>query len=150
MRARHRLSYLTCSRPTLVSLCCTYFDDGWLCCLSSSITSDIFESTVHFRLVMPNLLTGECPTIARHPTNKHIAVGMPVVFECQATGAPPLMYAWMHNGIDLPAKNQRRLEFVVHQRSKGEYSCRVENEFGSSKSDPAMLTVGEYIIYFRR
>ena len=56
----------------------------------------------------------------------------------------------MHDGDDMPAKNQRTLEFVVCQWSKGEYSCRVENEFGSSKSDPAMLTVGEYIIYFRR
>lgn len=68
-----------------------------------------------------------------------------MVFECQATGAAPLMYTWMHDGIDMPAKNQRRLEFVVNQWSKGEYSCRVENEFGSIKSDPAKLTVGKYI-----
>ena len=96
------------------------------------------------------MLTGECPTIAKHPANKNVAVGNSVSFECQATGASPVMYIWMHNGVDLPAMNQRRLEFVVHQWSKGEYSCRVENEFGSSKSDPAMLTVGEYIIYLRK
>ena len=105
---------------------------------------------VHFRLAVPKLLTGGCPTIAKHPTNKNIAVGRTVVFECQATGAPPLVYTWMHDGNDMPARNQRRLEFVAHQRSKGEYSCRVENEFGSRKSDPAILNVGEYVIYFIR
>ena len=105
---------------------------------------------VHFRLAAPKLLTGGFPTIAKHPTNKNTAVGKKVVFECQATGAAPLVYTWMHDGNDMPARNQRRLEFVVHQRSKGEYSCRVENEFGNSKSDPAMLTVGEYVIYFIR
>ena len=66
-----------------------------------------------------------------------------MVFECQATGAAPLTYTWMRDGIDMPTMNQRRLEFVVHQWSKGEYSCRLENEFGSSKSDPAKLTVGK-------
>lgn len=100
-------------------------------------------------LATSKLLTGGSPTIAKHPANKNIAVGKNVVFECQATGAPPLMYTWMHDGIDMPAKNHRILEIVVRQWSKGEYSCRVENEFGSSKSDPAMLTVGEYVIFRR-
>ena len=68
-----------------------------------------------------------------------------MIFECQATGAAPLMYTWLHNGVDMQNQNQRRLEFYVRRPNEGEYSCRVENEYGSKKSESARLTVGEFI-----
>ena len=88
---------------------------------------------------------GGCPTIAKHPADQTTAVGGRVIFECQATGAAPIMYTWMHDGVDMPDKHQRILVFVVHQWSKGEYSCRVENEYGSTNSGSAKLTIGEYV-----
>ena len=91
-----------------------------------------------------DLPIGGCPLIAIHPVGQTIALGKTVVFECQATGAAPLTYNWLHNGREMTSfRNHMKLTFVVNSHSKGEYSCRVENEFGFKKSDSAMLTVGK-------
>ena len=72
-------------------------------------------------------------------------MGKTVTFECQATGAAPLICTWLHNGNEIiPAKNERKLEFIVQKHKSGEYSCLVKNEFGSKRCAPVKLTVGEY------
>ena len=79
----------------------------------------------------------------KHPADTRVAIGKKVLFECQAIGATPLTYTWLHNGVDMPAKHEKKLELTVLKGSGGEYSCRVENEFGSRKCAPAKLTVGK-------
>lgn len=86
---------------------------------------------------------GGCPSIIKHPADTRAAIGSKVHFECQAIGATPLTYTWLHNGVDMPAKHEKKLELTVLKGSGGEYSCRVENEFGSRKCAPAKLTVGK-------
>lgn len=93
------------------------------------------------------MLIGGCPDIAKHPADRTLAVGKEVIFECQATGAAPLMYTWLRDGINIPAQNGNILKFHVQkhgQRGPGEYTCLVENEFGTKKSNSAKLTVGQY------
>lgn len=78
-------------------------------------------------------------------------MGKTVVFECQATGAAPLMYSWLYNGVDIRDQHQRKLTFTVRKygsHGPGEYTCHVENEFGSKKSDSAKLTVGQYCLVY--
>ena len=65
-----------------------------------------------------------------------------MTFACQATGAAPLMYTWMHDGVDMAAKKER-LVVDVKRGSSGQYSCRVKNDFGSTTSNSATLTVGK-------
>ena len=87
-----------------------------------------------------------CPVIAMHPADQRIAVGGRVVFKCQATGAVPLMYSWLHNGVDIPDQHNMKLEFIAQKHGPhgpGEYTCIVENEFGKRKSESAKLTVGK-------
>ena len=68
-----------------------------------------------------------------------------MTFECEATGATPLRYTWLHNDSGMiPPKTERKLELDVRKNLAGQYSCYVENEFGSRKSDSATLLVGEY------
>ena len=86
---------------------------------------------------------GGCPSIVKHPADTRAAIRSKVHFECQAIGATPLIYTWLHNGIYMPAKHEKKLEFIVLKSSGGEYSCCVENEFGSKKCAPAKLTVGK-------
>lgn len=88
---------------------------------------------------------GGCPAIKKHPADKKGARGESVIFECQATGATPLLYTWLHEGVVIPAKNQRSLEINVRRDSKGKYSCRVQNDFGSTTSNSATLSVGKCI-----
>lgn len=98
--------------------------------------------------LMCMLYIGGCPTIAKHPEDKKVAVGKRVEFECQATGAAPLTHSWLYNGVDIPDKHGRKLAFIVRKRGlhgPGHYTCRVENEFGSKESDSAKLTVGQYL-----
>ena len=95
------------------------------------------------------LSAGGCPVIATHPFDQTAVLGKTVVFECKAMGAAPLTYSWLHNGSEMiPAQNQSRMQIVVKRHSKGEYSCLVENEFGTNKSDSAtLITVGECLLF---
>ena len=72
-------------------------------------------------------------------------MGNKVTFMCQATGATPLIYTWLHNGSEMiPARNGKNLVLDVKKYLSGEYLCYVENEFGSMKSKSAKLVVGKY------
>ena len=95
------------------------------------------------------LLVGGSPVIVVHPASQRIAVGNKVTVMCQATGATPLIYTWLHNGSKMiPARNEKNLVLDVKKYLSGEYLCYVENEFGSMKSESAKLIVGKYNPFF--
>ena len=73
------------------------------------------------------------------------AVGMRVCLQVEATGAPELNYTWSHNGKIIQKANTNVLGFThVQADNGGEYTCRVENEFGIATSKPIQLKVGKY------
>ena len=75
------------------------------------------------------------------------AVGTRVCLQVEATGAPDLNYTWSHNGKIIPNTNTNVLEFTrVQAVNGGEYTCRVENEFGIATSKTIQLKVGKYAV----
>ena len=67
---------------------------------------------------------------------------MTVTFTCEARGAAPLRYVWKCDGRVIDQEGSSTLK-VENVKQGGEYSCRVENEFGSETSEPIPLVVGK-------
>ena len=65
-----------------------------------------------------------------------------VTFTCEARGAAPLMYVWIRDGTVILQEGSSTLK-VEKVIKSGEYSCCVENEFGSETSKPIKLVVGK-------
>ena len=112
--------------------------------LNSLVNAEIFVN-FYLKCMIYDFPVGGSPTIKKHPDDKNGAVGKSVTFECQATGAVPLIYSWMHDGVDMPARKKSTLVVTVKKDSRGQYSCRVQNDFGSTTSNAATLTVGKCI-----
>ncbi|HSD47057.1 MAG TPA: PQQ-dependent sugar dehydrogenase, partial [Pyrinomonadaceae bacterium] len=83
------------------------------------------------------------PTITAQPQNTTVAVGQPATFTVGASGALPLTYQWRRNNVDLIGQNSPTLN--LGSTSLGDngasFVCVVSNEFGSTSSQPAILTV---------
>lgn len=65
-----------------------------------------------------------------------------VTFSVTATGAPPLLYQWQKDGIDIPGADTHALTLVnVGQSDAGQYRVRVSNTFGSILSPESHLEI---------
>ena len=84
----------------------------------------------------------EPPVITVQPTNQTVAVGATVTLTVEATGTPPLDYAWRFNGTGIPDATNPVLPLAsVTLANEGRYSVIVINEFGSAISSNAFLNV---------
>lgn len=80
------------------------------------------------------------PTILNQPISQAVPEGQPVEFSVLAEAAPSPSYQWRWNGIDLPGESQPSLTLsAVAAELLGQYSVKIENEFGLAVSDPAFL-----------
>jgi hypothetical protein len=83
------------------------------------------------------------PTITSQPQNATVAVGQPASFTVAASGALPLTYQWQRNGVDLVGQNSPTLDLATTSLTDNgaNFVCVVSNQFGSTSSQPAVLTV---------
>lgn len=88
--------------------------------------------------------TAQCvlpPVIERPPATQTVVQGRSANFLVQAGGAPPLVYQWLFNGVEIPGANGSRLSVPdVPEGFQGSYAVRVSNPFGSVVSPEAGLS----------
>ena len=93
----------------------------------------------NFRQTVP---TSDPPTIITPPASQSVIVGGDVTFSVAVEGTPPFAYQWRKNGDPIASATLSSYSlFGVQTNDAGAYSVTVTNEFGSTNSDPAALTV---------
>ena len=73
-----------------------------------------------------------------------------VTFTCLATGvgAGDFTYEWLLNGNLIQGINELNYNITVTERTIGNYSCIVKNQFGgSSQSNTAILDLSMLVLY---
>lgn len=82
------------------------------------------------------------PSITQQPVARSVPIGGSVSFSVVATGTAPLVYQWLHNGVNIAGAvtNTYSIGFVQTNHA-GTYSVVVSNSLGRVTSSPALLTV---------
>lgn len=81
------------------------------------------------------------PTISADPQSITVTYGFPADFAVTVSGWPPFAYQWAFNGNYVPdATNAGFSVENVFPRDVGLYSVTITNLYGSTTSNPAMLT----------
>ncbi len=85
------------------------------------------------------------PVILTQPANQAVAPGKTATFSVVASGAQPLQYQWLFNGVPLAGaySSTLTLNFVQPARA-GNYSVLVSDSSGTVTSAPAVLMVGNF------
>jgi hypothetical protein len=88
-------------------------------------------------------LTNTPPQIVAQPASRTVGELSDVSFTVQAIGSGPLLYQWYQDGIDLPGQTNRTMVLtdVSQIDQSGSYYVTVSNEFGSTNSATAQLTI---------
>ncbi len=88
------------------------------------------------------------PFIVQQPADRSVVSGATTSFSVQATGATPLAYQWRRNGADLVEGGHYTgtaaptlLVSNATATQAGQYTCVVENAYGTATSDPATLSL---------
>ncbi len=93
------------------------------------------------------LAIGVAPTVVMQPTNLSVAVGGMASFSVVAEGTDPLGYQWSFNGTNvLEATNSVLVITNVQLADGGSYGVEVSNEYGTTTSSNAVLSVGEVAV----
>jgi poly(3-hydroxybutyrate) depolymerase len=83
------------------------------------------------------------PTIATQPADKAVISGQPVAFGVVATGAAPLRYQWIKNGVEIAGATTASLTIpaAISPDSGASFTVVVADGAGSVASNRATLTV---------
>ncbi|NWH05401.1 cadherin domain-containing protein, partial [Desulfobacter latus] len=88
------------------------------------------------------------PSIQSQPRDTSAVVGTGVQFSISASGTPTLNYQWYKDGIKIEGASGQTLHIEqVLLSDAGNYTCAVDNAFGNTTSDSAVLKVlplGDY------
>ncbi len=86
------------------------------------------------------------PVIGTQPSDQTVSAGASASFNVGAFGAGPLSYQWLLNGDVLPLETNVMLTVTNVQLSQSGnlYSVSISNQFGSTNSRAALLTVTPY------
>jgi hypothetical protein len=85
--------------------------------------------------------TSSPPAIAEYPVNQRVLPGSTVIFQVNATGAPPVSYQWLLNGRYIPDATNTTLVFPNVQSNSGGYSALAQNPDGCVVTYEASITV---------
>ena len=90
-------------------------------------------------LVLPPSQQTKPPVITLQPLSAAVSIGDSVELECQATGTPPIQFAWFHNGT---LKTLGPIYSVASFAATdvGSYVCKVTNVGGMVSSNAAGLS----------
>lgn len=86
--------------------------------------------------------TSNMPALTGQPTSVTTSEQQPATFSVSASGANPLSYQWMKNGVNIPGATAAFYTIAkVVSVDAGKYSVTVSNTYGSVTSSEATLTV---------
>lgn len=107
------------------------------------VVSNSFGSVTSNTVFLSVNFIGSAPLIMFPPQNATVSVGTNAVFTVQATGASPLAYKWFVGGIEQMGIVGSILTFGPTKITDSGKSVIVivSNQFGSTTSAPAILTV---------
>ncbi|HEY8227116.1 MAG TPA: PQQ-dependent sugar dehydrogenase, partial [Pyrinomonadaceae bacterium] len=144
------------------------FCDGWIRTLNSDGTSTLFGEFTYYPVDMKVSSDGalyylergldsttdgavhkieftgqSAPHIDTQPANVIVPRGQPATFSVAASGAQPLSYQWLRDGVDIAGETSPTLTIpnVTMDDSGASFACVVSNEFGTVTSNSATLTV---------
>lgn len=84
------------------------------------------------------------PSITQHAQSRTVAPGGAVTFTAAASGTEPLSYLWQKDTGDISGATDTSYTInPVAESDAGNYRCVVTNDFGTTTSDEAVLTVAE-------
>jgi len=117
----------------------------------SVIVSNIFTHAVITSGPVLMWVTNGPPMIATQPTNQAVYPGKNVTISVVAQGTPTLTYSWKFNNgaptspnVDPTTTNTPNLVINNIQSANGtlgQYKCLISNDYGSTNSSPATLTL---------
>jgi len=83
------------------------------------------------------------PTISEQPASVIVSAGQPAQFNVSASGPALLRYQWLRDEIDIPGATEATytLAAAALTDNGAMFSVRVSNDYGSTTSEPATLTV---------
>jgi alpha-tubulin suppressor-like RCC1 family protein len=81
------------------------------------------------------------PEVWINTPNQTVTSGGLASFHARASGARPMHYQWLRNGVPLPGANGETLELSPEPEAAGWYSVTVSNRLGHSTSLPRRLAV---------
>ncbi|MCC6235320.1 MAG: immunoglobulin domain-containing protein, partial [Verrucomicrobiales bacterium] len=82
------------------------------------------------------------PVVQTQPASVLVGIGGTARFQVVVTGPTPYRYQWRKNSADITGATSAALEFrSVSAGDAGTYSVRVSNDFGSTESRGATLTI---------
>jgi YD repeat-containing protein/uncharacterized repeat protein (TIGR03803 family) len=84
--------------------------------------------------VVPSIFT-------QQPLTQNAVVGASVTFSATVSGATPFTYQWQFNGVNIPGATSSSYTIATTTASDaGSYTVIATNPYGSSTSNPAVLT----------
>ena len=103
---------------------------------SVRVTDDISNATSSNAFIFLRIQ----PVIVTQPTPMTVAQGQTAIFSVAATGAPPLNFRWLRNGVTWPSEGLPTL-VITNCQSNGTFRAVITNLAGSINSSAVALTV---------
>ncbi|MDA1273734.1 MAG: immunoglobulin domain-containing protein [Verrucomicrobia bacterium] len=103
----------------------------------SDASGTLASQSAVLEVLSPAAITGQ-------PVNQTVPAGTDVTFSVNASGAAPLAYQWLYNGVNLSGATGSTLSLPgVGVSNAGSYAVLVSNGSGSVTSEGARLTVSQ-------
>jgi hypothetical protein len=88
------------------------------------------------------------PTITQQPQSRGVAPGSSATFTVVASGSGSLAYQWQKDGTNIASATSASYTIAsVAATDAGDYACVVSNDYGSTTSNAATLTVTDTPAY---
>lgn len=96
-----------------------------------------------------SVIVNALPRVTTDPQDQMKCTGDDVLFSITATGAAPLYFRWLKNGVQMGTETDSTLAFTgLTSFHEGAYSCMVYNMCGDTTSQVATLTINEPPVVF--
>lgn len=137
-------AYLNDAHTPTTTLTTSDFPAGSIALFDNATPGASFDNVLVQSLTSCESGSGMEPVrIIQRPLSQSVPAGTPVTLSVTATGAGPLSYQWVRNGLCLAGANAPDLTFTASASTAGRYACTATNACGSVGSYPATVAVQE-------
>lgn len=131
-------SLVDATNATLTITNATLTNSGSYSVVVSNVSGSLTSTVATLQVEIPP----ETPLIVSQPSGDTFAAGYAYTLSVVALGTPPLQYQWSFDGVEMLNETNRTFRFLSIQASNaGPYTVRIQNQFGSTLSLAAVLSV---------